>query len=49
MYTDYLFYLNTLLETERNRQILTMILIFLTMLAIGGIIEFIKYKFKKKK
>lgn len=48
MYTDYLFYLNTLTEAERNKQILTIILIWTVMLLIAGIIEFIKYKIKKK-
>ena len=48
MYTDYLFYLSTLLEAERNRQILTVILIWTVMLAIGGITEFVKYRIKKK-
>ena len=48
MYTDYLFYLSTLVEAERNKQILTVILIWLIMLTIGGIIEFVKYKVKRK-
>ncbi len=45
MYTDYLFYLSTLAEAERNKQILTIILIFTVMLAIGGIHELLEYKF----
>ena len=49
MYTDYLFYLSTLVEAEKNKQILTIILIWLIMLTIGGIYEFIKYKLKRNK
>lgn len=49
MYTDYLFYLSTLTEAERNKQILAIILIWAIMLLIAGIIEFIKYKIKKNK
>lgn len=48
MYTDYLFYLSTLTASGRNKQILTIILIWIVILLIAGIIEFIKYKIKKK-
>lgn len=47
MYTDYLFYLSTLVASERNKQILTIILIFTVMLALGGVCELLKHKFKK--
>lgn len=48
MYTDYIFYLRTLMQAERNKQILTIILIWSTMLVIAGVIEFIKYKIKNE-
>lgn len=47
MYTDYIFYLSTLVEEERHKQLLTIILIWGGMLTIGGLIEFIKYKVNK--
>ena len=47
MYTDYLFYLNALAEAERTRQILTIILIWIAILAIGGTCTFLKNKSKK--
>lgn len=48
MYTDYFFYLNTLTEAERNKQIFIIISIWLIMLIIAGVIEFIKSKIKKR-
>ena len=48
MYNDYIFYLRTLTQAERNKQILTITLIWAIMLLITGIIELVKYKLKKK-
>lgn len=48
MYVDYFFYLSTLAQEEKNKQILTIILIWIIMLGVAGIVEFIKYKSKKE-
>lgn len=48
MYTDYLFYLSSLIEVERNKQILTLILIWTIMLVIACIFEIVKLKKNKK-
>lgn len=48
MYMEYLLYLNVLTEVERNEQILMIIIFWITMLAIAGVIELLKYKYKNK-
>ena len=49
MFVDYLFYLKALTEEERNKQILTIILIWAIMVSIAVIFEFVKRKSKEKK
>ncbi len=49
LWTDYYFYLSKLPEEERRNQILLLIGIFIIMLLIGIVDEFIRHKFNKKK
>ena len=48
MYMDYLFYLKTLQEEERIKQILLVVLVLGILLLIGLILEIFKKKYSKK-
>ena len=49
LWMDYYFYLSKLPEEERRNQILLLIGFFIVLFIIGGIGEFIRHKFNKKK
>lgn len=49
LWMDYYFYLSELPEEERRNQILLLIGFFIVLFIIGGIGEFIRHKFNKKK
>ncbi len=46
MYTDYLFYLNALVEAQRGKQILIVLLTWIVMLGVGSIFSLINHKLK---
>lgn len=48
MITNYIIYLNTLTNTEKNKYLLLIALFFLIILLICGILYFIKKKFSEK-
>lgn len=48
MYMEYLLYLSTLTKTERNKQILMIVIFWIIMLIIAGGLELLKYKYKGK-
>lgn len=49
LWMEYYFYLSKLQEEERRNQILLLIGFFIVLFIIGGIGEFIRHKFNKKK
>ena len=49
LWMDYYFYLSKLPEEERRNQILLLIGFCIVLFIIGGIGEFIRHKFTKKK
>lgn len=49
MITNYMIYLNTLSDVERNKQIIIIFLFFISILLICGILYLIKKKFLKEK
>lgn len=48
LYLDYYTYFKSLEQTQKNKQLLIISIIILTMLLIGIIIEIIKHKFLHK-
>lgn len=48
MYVEYLLYLKTLSEAEKNKQIIMSVLFWTIVFAIAGGLEFLKYKYKDK-
>lgn len=48
MISNYLFYLNTLPRTEKNKQLFIILIFFLILFALCGLLEFLRYKFKSK-
>lgn len=48
MYMEYLLYLSALTKTERNKQILMIVIFWIIMLTIAWGLELLKYKYKGK-
>lgn len=48
MYVEYLLYLKTLTEGEKNKQVISIVSFWVILIVIGLILYFVKKKFKDK-
>lgn len=46
MYMEYILYVKTLSEAEKNKQLLIIVLFLVILFTIISILEFLKYKYK---